>query len=218
MLVADGKGALLPSRPSPTRDFGIKAHFAGVDGPRDAIELFGVRGCYGGLAAVEGERWNLAFAVPHARLRVVGGDVERLFAEVRAENAALRRRLRGAERVTGWLAAPLPRFGVAARFPRNVIPIGNAAAALEPIGGEGMGLAMRSAEIAAEELIAAHRAARAPRGESIRARSEQLWRLRSVACRAAALAVSSPRVARIGVRVIPRPLARLAMRLTGKSR
>jgi len=217
VLVADGKGALLPSRPTPTRQFGVKAHFVNVDGPRDAIELFGVCGCYAGLAAIERNRWNAAFSVPESRLRGCDG-LDRLFAEMLAENAALRLRFRSAARVTAWLAAPLPRFSVARRFAHNIIPIGNAAAALEPIGGEGMGLAMRSAEVAAEELIAAHRAARAARAEPIRARYEPLWRLRSVACRAAALAISSPRVARIGVRVIPPPLARLAMRLTGKSR
>ena len=218
VLVADGKGALLPPRRAPTRDFGIKAHFANVNGPRDAIELFGVRGCYAGLAAVGGGRWNAAFSVPASRLRAAGGDLERLFAEMLAENAALRSRLRGAHRVTDWLAAPLPRFHVARRWPPSVVPIGNAAAALEPIGGEGMGLAMRSAELVADELTRSHRSGHAPRTDVLRARYVRLWRVRSVACRATALAISSPRVARIGLRVIPPPLARLAMRLTGKSR
>ena len=218
VLVADGKGALMPSRPTPARDFGIKAHFGRVNGPRDAIELFGLRGCYGGLAAIEGDLWNVAFAVPRSRLRACDGNLDRLFGEMLAENAALRLRLRGSTRAGDWLAAPLPRFHVARRFAPNIVPIGNAAAALEPIGGEGMGLAMRSAEVAAYELILAHRGGRAPRVDRIRARFDELWRVRSVACRAAALAVSSPRVARIGVRLVPPPLARLALRLTGKSR
>jgi flavin-dependent dehydrogenase len=218
VLVADGKGALLPSRPPPTRDFGIKAHFTGVNGPRDAIELFGMRGCYGGMAAVEGDRWNVAFSVPRSRLRAFGGNLDRMFNETLNENAALGLRLREGTRLTDWLAAPLPRSNVARQFPRNVIPIGNAAAAIEPIGGEGMGLAMRSAEIAGDELIAAHRSGRAPRIDFIRARYGQLWRIRSVACRATAVAVSSPRVARFGICIVPRPVARLAMRLTGKSR
>jgi flavin-dependent dehydrogenase len=141
-----------------------------------------------------------------------------LFDEMLAENAALRSRLRGSLRVTEWLAAPLPRFSVARRWTPYVIPIGNAAAAIEPIGGEGMGLAMRSAELAADELIRAHRSGRAAHSDTIRAQYERLWRVRGVACRAMALAVSHPRVARAGVRVVPRPLARLALRLAGKSR
>jgi flavin-dependent dehydrogenase len=218
VLVADGKGALLPSRPPRAHDLGIKAHFAGVDGPRDTIELFGARGCYGGIAAVENGCWNAAFAVPQARLRACDGDLHRLFDALLAENAPLRLRLRGATRLTDWLAAPLPRFHVARRFAPRIIPLGNAAAALEPIGGEGMGLAMRSAEVAANELIGAHRSGRAPRADVIRAAYERFWRVRSIACRAAALAVSSPRLARIGICILPPPLARLALRLTGKTR
>jgi flavin-dependent dehydrogenase len=38
ILLADGKGALLPARPQPTTDFGVKAHFIGVGGPRNAVE------------------------------------------------------------------------------------------------------------------------------------------------------------------------------------
>ena len=218
VLLADGKGALLPARPAPTRDFGIKAHFTHVDGPRDAIELFGARGCYGGLAAVEADRWNAAFAVPESRLRACGGDICRLFDEIVSENAALRLRLREARRVTDWLAAPLPRFGVARAWRGNVLPVGNAAAALEPIGGEGMGLAMRSAELAASELIRSHRESRAPRIGSLRADFDRLWRTRRIACRVAGVAIATPRLAKLGVRLMPPALTWLALRLTGKSR
>ena len=216
ILLADGKGALLPARPAPTRDFGIKAHFTRVDGPRDAIELFGAHGCYGGLAGIEQDRWNAAFAVPRSRLRACDGDVSRTFDEILDENAVLRLRLRGARQITPWLSAPLPRFGVAPDWSNNVTPIGNAAAALEPIGGEGMGLAMRSAELAAEELIQSHCKGRSPRTASLRAGFDRLWRTRRLACRAAGVAVSSPRVANLGLRLMPGALTSLALRLTGK--
>jgi flavin-dependent dehydrogenase len=218
VILADGKGALLAARPAPTRDLGIKAHFAHVDGPRDAIELFAARGCYGGLAAVEADRWNAAFAVPGSRLRAWGGDVGRLFDEIVSENASLRLRLRGARQVTDWLAAPLPRFGVASSWSQDIIPLGNAAAALEPIGGEGMGLAMRSAELAADELIRSHRDGHAPHVAPMRASFDALWRMRRIACRAAGVAVSAPRAANFGVRLMPAALAELALRVTGKSR
>src|SRR5207248_4671652 len=49
-FIADGKGAAMPGGVAlSTTDLGIKAHFTSVDGPRDAIELFGVNGHYGGL-------------------------------------------------------------------------------------------------------------------------------------------------------------------------
>jgi flavin-dependent dehydrogenase len=213
LLLADGKASFAPDAPAPTGDFGIKAHFENVDGPRDTIELFGVRGSYGGLAAIGGDRWNAAFSVPATRLKAHRGDVESLFAEITSENETLTRRLAHARRVGDWLAAPLPRFGVRKRWPDRVIPIGNAAAALEPVGGEGMGLAMRSAELAAEMLLSGDvDAAR------LRQTYERLWNMRRFGCRAAAVAVTNRGLSRVLVRRdMPSFATRAALRLTGKS-
>ena len=194
VVVADGKAALLgdDGPPPPTRDLGIKTHFTHVDGPADCIELFGTADCYGGLAPIEGGRWNAAFSVPAARARDSRGDLDAVFAQLVSENVTLARRLANATRTGPWLAAPLPRFALRGRWPQNVVPVGNAAAAIEPIGGEGMGLAIRSAELAAEALSGslqwdAHAAGR------LAAHYRRLWSTRGLACRAAARAVSSRR-------------------------
>ena len=213
VLVADGKSALIDGgSPPPTGDLGIKTHFEDVDGPRDAIEMFGLRGCYGGLAPIEGGRWNAALSVPAPRVRSHGGDIGAVFQELLDENPALRRRVAGARQVGGWLASPLPRFPVRARWPDRVIPLGNAAAALEPIGGEGMGLAMRSAELASAALLDG-----APASALIR-RYRGLWATRSRACRAGATLAASPRLARPAARLLSAmhwPL-RAGMALMGK--
>src|SRR5687768_2629017 len=60
VLVADGKASLGLSKPVPTSDLGVKAHFSGVDDQPDRITLFGVRGHYVGLAPIEDGRWNVA--------------------------------------------------------------------------------------------------------------------------------------------------------------
>ncbi len=197
ILLADGKGARMPDRPALTGDLGIKAHFTEVDGPRDAIELFGVTGHYVGVAPIEADaegaplghaqtsrlsslgmgslltarqgmaplahraaagkaRWNVAFSVPAKRLQRHGNDLDELWAAMLLENRRLAERFAGARRMGGWLAAPLPRFGVARRWPAGVIPLGNAAAAIEPIGGEGMGLALKSGLMAARMILARH--------------------------------------------------------------
>jgi 2-polyprenyl-6-methoxyphenol hydroxylase-like FAD-dependent oxidoreductase len=195
VLLADGKGALGPRRPTPTGDFGIQATFADIDGPRDAIELFGLAGCYGGLAAIEADRWNLALSVPAARLRRSSGNLDALLAGFIAENSQLRSRLSGAKRVNDWQSSPLPRFAVAHRWPPSIIPIGNAAAALEPIGGQGIGLALRSAELAAQ-AIARSAATGQPLDQAIlRQRFNQLWRTPRAACRAAAIVLRHQRLA-----------------------
>ena len=145
ILVADGKPAL-GSRPG----FDVRSRhqdaFQGITGLGDAIELFGVAGHYGGLAP---SKATLEHRVQHSRWRVnhVGGI------SIRCSSCSSRRIDRcknacAARSVSPWLASPLPRFAVTNHWPSHVIPIGNAAASIEPIGGEGMGLAMASAEIA----------------------------------------------------------------------
>jgi 2-polyprenyl-6-methoxyphenol hydroxylase-like FAD-dependent oxidoreductase len=195
VIIADGKAALFgDGPPPPTGDFGIKAHFTGVDGPTDCIELFGTADCYGGLAPIEGGRWNAAFSVPAERVRKNRGDLDVTFAGLVAENVTLARRLASAKRVGPWLASPLPRFRVRTDWLENVIPVGNAAAAIEPIGGEGMGLGMRSAELAARAIAEARRWGPAE-ADGLKRAYQRLWRTRQAACRFAAVAISSGRYA-----------------------
>jgi flavin-dependent dehydrogenase len=205
VILADGKAAFAADPPGPTGDFGIKTHFSGVDGPRDAIELFGVRGSYGGLAAIAAGRWNAAFSVPAGRIKAHHGSIDALFEEIQSENATLRRRLRAARRVGPWLASPLPRFTLRDLSRPDVIPVGNAAAAIEPIGGEGMGLAMRSAELAAEHLLSG--------ATNLRQAYRRLWTVRGLACRAAGVVASRPA---LGGCIASLAVPRAALRLVGK--
>lgn len=219
-VVADGKSALLGGgSPPPTRDFGLKTHFKDVDGPGDAIELFGALGTYGGLAPIEANRWNAAFSVPVDLLRAHAGDLEMVFERLVGENKTLKARLAEATRVSPFLASPLPRFGVRAAWPAGVVAVGNAAAALEPIGGEGMGLAVRSAELAAEYLIRAWRADEPLDRQGLVAAYAALWRTRRAACRAAAKVVSSGRFAGPAMRLLRADgrVGRAAMALMGKA-
>jgi flavin-dependent dehydrogenase len=211
ILVADGKAACGLAHPSPTTDLGIKAHFTNVRSATDAIALFGVCGHYVGLAPIESAHWNIAMSVPSSRVRQFHGDLDAMFANLLEENVELRRRMKHAARVSDWLASPLPRFAVNSHWPARVIPVGNAAAALEPIGGEGMGLAMRSAELAAEAVIAALRNNRPVDNASLRREFNRLWRVRRVAARAIALMMSSPGCAELlvsainSIGLLPRP-------------
>lgn len=222
VVVADGRGVLSlgpPSvKPPATGDLGLKAHFENVAADPAAIALFGLRGHYAGLAAVSdgaGTVWNLACNVPAARVRAAGGDHERLLAQMRSENAALDHALSPSRRVGPWLACPLPRFAVLRDWPAGVVPVGNAAAALEPIGGEGMGLAIASAALAARFLLA-----HGPRETAeLRRAFAKLWRMRRMACRATALLLSRPRMAGWTVRLARAapPLVGLAVGLAGKN-
>ena len=218
MIVSDGRGGSL-ARAEPTGDFGIKAHFRDVDAARDTIELVALAGGgYAGLAPVNGNLWNAAWSVPGRRLRRHAGDIEALFREAIDGSRHLRKCFARASRVGEWLACPLPRHAVRREWPRNVIPVGNAAAALEPVGGEGMGLAMRSAEMAAEAIDAAAAADRDIDAIALRRAFDRLWRTRRAGCRAAAIALAHPLAGPITVELARRlpGLARAGLALVGK--
>jgi flavin-dependent dehydrogenase len=149
-------------------------------------------GCYGGIAPIEGGRFNVAFSVPAEWVKAAGG-VEGAFARIIEGSPPLAEQLRPGRRVSQWLASPLPRYGVQRDWLAGVIPIGNAAAAIEPIGGEGMGLALRSAELAVGMILSNGDAA------SLWREYRRLWRMRGWACRAAAMCVSRPALCGVAV-------------------
>ena len=202
IVIADGKSACGLAHPKPTKDLGIKAHFKNIDSPQDTISLFGLNGHYIGVAPIEHGNWNLAMSVPAARVRAFNGDLDKLFEQLLTENEELNRRSRRREQASPWIAAPLPRFPVTKTWPINIIPIGNAAAALEPIGGEGMGLALRSAELAAEAINEALNANRPIDTTQLRHNYNKLWQSRRFAARATALMISAPRRAEFLIHAI----------------
>ncbi len=219
-VVADGKGTLpgtTATPPRPTKDLGLKAHFAGVDLPPESIHLFGLCGHYVGVAAVsDGERvvWNVAFNLPARRL-VPGEAHDDLFHRLLAENPAMRRAFAGAGRIGEWKASPLPRFAPkpSIHWPAHVIPVGNAAAALEPVGGEGMGLAIASAHAAAKCIVEGNVPG------ALDAEYRRLWRVRRPMCRTAAVALSHRPFDELTVllaKTVPL-LGRLGMKWAGKA-
>jgi flavin-dependent dehydrogenase len=213
VIVADGKAL------GRTEDLGIKACFDSIEAPSDAIQLFGVQGHYGGLAPIENGLWNMAFSVPAGLAAAYRGNLDALMSATIAQNPVLRQRLVGAKRLGEWLAAPLPRFGVKKQWSQNVLPIGNAAAALEPIGGEGMGLAMRSAQDAAD-WIDAHLAGKPVQITDLRRQFAKLWSRRRAGCRTMGILMSHWATAPLVVSVADAaPLIRnLAFSAIGKTR
>lgn len=223
ILIADGKPprdtAVSAVRATHTGDLGLKAHFKNIDASRDAIELFGVDGHYGGIAPIENGLWNIAFSVPSARIARHKRNFDSLFAEIVSENKALSDQMRHAKRVSEWLVSPLPRFGPSRGWKKGIIPIGNSAAAMEPIGGEGMGLAMQSAEMAADVILESIRNDARVNVTQLQKDYRALWNRRRLFCRLGAKIISSPTLSRLAV-----PFARggsdgpgaWALRLVGK--
>jgi flavin-dependent dehydrogenase len=218
VILADGKASLVGKAPPHTGDFGLKAHFERIDGPRDVIEMFGCVDCYGGIAAIERDRWNVSFSVPRSRLRHFGNRLDDLFRELVAENPTLSRRMAGGYRASPWITSPVPRFGAQPAIAPNVIRVGNGSAAMEPICGEGMGVALRSAELAVSQLLDS--TGLQGRGEhpiTTVARSAA-WSVRRSACRVGGMLASSPPASRVALAVLENlNLGGAVMRLIGKS-
>jgi menaquinone-9 beta-reductase len=189
VIVADGRGGVPGRAPPPTGDLGIKAHFQNVDAPSNRIGLYGLDGHYVGVAPIEDGRWNVAASVPASVIRAAR-SLDAVWAQMLRQNRALRRHMRRAEQATSWLASPLPRFPVRGDWPARVIPVGNAACSIEPIGGEGMGLALRSAELAARHVDQMLRHATIDTTRLVH-EYRLLWGRRGIACRMGAVGIST---------------------------
>jgi menaquinone-9 beta-reductase len=133
-----------------TRRFvGIKAHFRGV--PLNGhVELHTIRHGYCGLAEVSGDASNLCCWVEMRAFRHAGGTPDRFLASALRQNVRLRARLRMAEQLgSPWVTTSYADGHTATPTAAGIWNLGDAAAMVAPLTGDGMGMALRAAELAA---------------------------------------------------------------------
>jgi menaquinone-9 beta-reductase len=215
VLLADGKGSA-----TVVDKFGMSAHFWNVQNiPANGIGLyFGKTGAYCGLAPIGGGKWNIAASVPLTLLREHRGDAGAVFRRLLDENPNLREGMGRAFQTSPWRLIPLARFAVRKTWPPGTIPIGNAAASIEPVGGEGIGLALHSAELASNAIVDALKSDCAVDISGLRNQFEKLWQTRSWASSAIAGGLCSTHFAPLLLNIahqVP-PISRTAMHLLGK--
>ena len=131
--------------------FGIKSHYAGTD-RLPIVDLYFFRGGYIGISPIEGDRINVAAILSPSVFRQFGGPsaIERLLDEAARRVPSLRRRLDGATPVPGTDAASAPFSARRKPVAWKEFPcIGDAAAVIPPFCGDGMAMALRSAELCA---------------------------------------------------------------------
>jgi flavin-dependent dehydrogenase len=119
------------------------------------VALFAFREGYAGVAPAGGEVVNLCFLATPERLRRAGGTAERLLAEASKENPWLRATL--AELVPegdGFISTGGIAFGPARAQAGRLLEVGDAGGMIAPAVGDGIAMALRSSEIAAEHLEA----------------------------------------------------------------
>lgn len=139
------------------RFVGLKAYFHGVS-PDTGIELHVIQEGYCGLMRVTDDLANLCCWVRAEALRRAGGTPMKFLATAMRQSAHLRQRMAEAEKID------MPWTTVGYAYRRLPIPVvdtvwhvGDSAAMVAPLTGDGMGMGLRSAELAATWLGAACR-------------------------------------------------------------
>ena len=132
---------------------GIKAHLSCADGDSSSVvDLYFFRDGYVGIAGVEGGRLNaaalLAGTIPPAGLQKAG--LQQILAQAAERVPLLGQRLAGAHIVPGTFAGAYPVASSRKPLPWDGVPlIGDAAAVIPPLCGDGMAMALRSAALCA---------------------------------------------------------------------
>jgi menaquinone-9 beta-reductase len=128
---------------------GLSCHYTELSMPAQ-VSLLLFPGGYVGLNPVEGGMVNMAMLVTRERFRQAGGTIERMLEAARQANPGFDRLVRNASICSGSMLAVAP---VETNAPSvawdEVARIGDAVTMIPPLCGDGMAMAMRSAELCA---------------------------------------------------------------------
>jgi flavin-dependent dehydrogenase len=158
VIMACGRHTLpgLPPRPASSRRLsgwrrcvGVKAHYTNVS-MTPQVELFLFPGGYVGINPVEGERVNVCLLMDYQRFMRAGKSVTGVMTAVTQWNSAFARRMHGAQRVPGTTCAAAPVDTERRAEPwAGLACLGDTAAMMPPLCGDGMAMALRSAMLCA---------------------------------------------------------------------
>ena len=131
-------------RPSPFVAF--KAHYTGLELP-SAVELHAFPGGYCGLSQIEAGRVNVCWIGHDQKMQAAAGTGERN--SVLSQNPVLAQRLASMECISSASQALSQiTFELKGKFDQDVWMIGDTAGMIAPLCGDGMAMALRSAELA----------------------------------------------------------------------
>ncbi|PEN14791.1 FAD-dependent oxidoreductase [Longibacter salinarum] len=151
----------------------FKAHYRGPSVPR-TIEIHTFPGGYCGISHVEDDRVNVCWIGNTQSLQDAGGSPEAMLNASLRRNPHLDDRLASAERVTDtFYAVSQVSLEPKSPFTNDVCMIGDTAGMIAPLCGDGMAMALTSAELATpfvDEYLRGTRSA-----ESFREAYSQAW-------------------------------------------
>lgn len=130
----------------------FKAHYTGPasDCVSGTVEVHGAPGAYCGLAPVEDDRVNVCWIGRTGALQRAGGSPEAMLTETLRQNPVLDERLRGLSRTSDRFEAvsQIPLMPKS-RWVNDVCMIGDAAGMIAPLCGDGMAMALQTADLVA---------------------------------------------------------------------
>jgi geranylgeranyl reductase family protein len=137
------------------RKFSVRGHWDGVEGLSDHGEMHVITGGYCGVAPLAATQANVAFVLDASEMAGAAGDLEGFYRRTLRRFSRLHERLARASltappRATGPLAVEARRLSAP-----GALLVGDAAGFYDPFTGEGITLALRSAELAAQVAAAA---------------------------------------------------------------
>jgi 2-polyprenyl-6-methoxyphenol hydroxylase-like FAD-dependent oxidoreductase len=147
-----------PSRPADL--FGFKAHFAGSTLPQDLMPLLAFPGGYGGMVRSDAGRISLSCCIRRDQLercRRQAPDVragEAVLLHIASSCKGVSLALAGTTSDGAWLSSGPLRTGIRTFGRNGIFTVGNAAAETHPIVAEGISIAIQSAALLCEQLIA----------------------------------------------------------------
>lgn len=140
--------------------FGFKAHFLDSALAHGLMPLLGFPGGYGGLVHSDGGRTSLSCCIRRDQLqqcREARPDLQAgaaVQAHIEAHCDAVASTLAGARREGPWLAAGPLRTGIGSFGEDRIFAVGNAAAEAHPVVAEGISMAIQSATLLCDLLVA----------------------------------------------------------------
>lgn len=172
VIGADGRRSVVARRLGLLREhrslrkFAVRGYWDGMDGLETRGEMHVGGGGYCGIAPLSGARANVTFVLDRREMAAAGGDLEGFYRRTlprwpRVQERLSRATFLGPPTAIGPLALEASRVSAP-----GALLVGDSAGFYDPFTGEGVTLALRSAEMAAE---VADRALRSSNGFDLRA-------------------------------------------------